>query len=90
MNKETPKEKTMITKGKIFGGVVVSAKTPKTVIVAVISSHRHPLYKKAVRTTRRFAAHNETLALIIGDKVRIKETKPISKTKHFMVLDKVV
>lgn len=76
-------------KGKIFTGVVVSAKTPKTVIVAIVSMHRHPLYKKAVRKTRRFAAHNESLALAIGDNVRIQETKPISKTKHFIVLEKV-
>jgi small subunit ribosomal protein S17 len=76
-------------KGKIFTGEVVSAKTPKTVIVAIISMHRHPLYKKAVRKTRRFAVHNESLTLAVGDTVRIQETKPISKTKHFIVLEKV-
>lgn len=71
-------------------GVVLSAKTPKTVIVAVESSHRHPLYKKAVRKTKHFAVHNETLTLSVGDKVSIGETRPITKTKHFKVLEKLV
>jgi small subunit ribosomal protein S17 len=74
--------------GKILTGVVMSVKNIKTVIVAVISSHRHPLYKKATRKTRRFAVHNESMTLAVGDTVRIQETKPISKTKHFIVLAK--
>jgi small subunit ribosomal protein S17 len=75
--------------GKIFTGEVVSNRTPKTVIVAVTSMHRHPIYKKAVRRTRRFPVHNESVQCAIGDTVRIQETKPISKTKHFIVLEKV-
>ena len=69
--------------------MVVSSKTPKTVIVAVQSSYRHPLYKKAVRRTRRFAAHNESFELVMGDKVKMRETKPVSRTKHFIVFEKV-
>jgi small subunit ribosomal protein S17 len=75
--------------GKIFTGEVVSTRLTKTVIVAVSSTYRHPLYRKAVRTTRRFSAHNESLELSVGDKVRIRETKPISKTKHFIVIEKI-
>lgn len=78
-----------MNKAKVFSGLVVSAKTAKTVIVAVASSFRHPLYKKAVRRTRRFAAHNESFELVVGDKVQMRETKPISKTKHFVVIKKV-
>ena len=69
-------------------GKVVSVKTAKTVIVAVVHQHRHPLYKKAVNRTRRFAVHNESLELKEGDKVHIVQTKPISRTKHFMVVAK--
>jgi len=75
--------------GKIFTGKVVSAKTAKTIIVAVSSTYTHPLYKKAIRTTRRFSVHNESLAVAVGDTVRIQETKPISKTKHFIVIEKM-
>jgi len=78
-----------MNKGKVFEGMVVSSKTPKTVIVAVQSSYRHPLYKKAVRRTRRFAAHNESFELVMGDKVKMRETKPVSRTKHFIVFEKV-
>lgn len=78
-----------MNKGKILDGVIVSAKTAKTVIVTVQSSHRHPLYKKAVRRIRRFAAHNENLELVAGDKVTIQEVNPISRTKHFIVVKKI-
>ncbi len=86
MNKD---EKKTTMPGRVIEGVVKSVKTPKTVIVAVQSSFRHPLYKKAVRRTRRFAAHNESFELAVGDTVRMRETKPISRTKHFIVFEKV-
>ena len=79
----------MNNKGKILTGTVVSAKTPQTVIITVASTHRHPLYKKAIRRTRRMAVHNTSLTLVVGDMVRVAETKPISRTKHFIVLEKV-
>ena len=71
-------------------GVVLSTKTPKTVIVAVVSTYRHPLYKKVARKTKYFAAYNESMTLSVGDKVIIGETRPITKTKHFKVLEKLV
>jgi small subunit ribosomal protein S17 len=76
-------------KGKIVEAKVVSVKNIKTVIVTVTTSFKHPLYQKAVRTTKRFAAHNESFELVDGDKVRIQETKPISKTKHYIVIEKL-
>lgn len=77
------------TKGKEMIGIVVSTKMKNTVIVEVEHSVRHPLYKKAVRKTKRFAAHNDSLDFARGDKVRIVETKPISRSKHFRVLEKL-
>jgi len=77
------------TKGKVFTGVVVSTKMNKTVIVSVTTVTRHPLYNKGVKHTVRHAAHVEGIDVSVGDTVHIKETKPISKTKHFIVLGKI-
>ena len=76
-------------KGQVMEGKVVSSKTPMTVIVAVVTTHRHPLYKKAVKKTKHFAVHNVDFTLVVGDKVKVRETKPISKTKHFIVVEKL-
>lgn len=76
-------------KAKTLTGIIVSQATPKTVIVAVESFKRHPLYKKAVRRTKRFAAHNESLTLAVGDTIRMAETRPLSRTKHFIVTEKI-
>lgn len=82
-------KKAEVINGKLLAGVVMSVKTPKTVIVAIESFHRHPLYKKAVRRTNRMAVHNESTELNVGDFVQIRETKPISRTKHFIVVGKI-
>lgn len=83
------KTKTAKKEGRTMIGQVVSVKTPKTIIVAVGSQSRHPLYKKMVRRTTKFAVHNESLELTVGDRVVIAETKPMSRTKHFVVVEKV-
>jgi small subunit ribosomal protein S17 len=70
-------------------GEVVSTRVPKMVTVRVERIRRHRLYKKAIRKTKRFAAHNESLTLAVGDRVEITDTKPISKTKHFNVVKKL-
>lgn len=88
MNNKPEKAKVQ-AKGKSFTGVVVSAKTPMTVIVAIVSTHRHPLYRKAVKKTKHFAVHNPTLDIVVGDKVMIRETRPITRTKHFIVESKL-
>ena len=72
---------------KIFTGVVVSTKMQKTVVVNVERKFRHPLYKKVVKKNKKFKAHNEKFDIKEGDIVRIKETRPISKTKHFEVIE---
>jgi small subunit ribosomal protein S17 len=75
--------------GKVLSGKVASAHMDKTVIVEVTHLARHPLYKKTIRKSRRFAAHNELPDLKVGDQVRIEETRPISKNKHFRVAEKL-
>jgi small subunit ribosomal protein S17 len=67
-------------------GMVVAKKTAKTVTVRVERQVRHPLYKKIVRQRRSFMAHDEQDACKVGDKVRIIETRPISKRKRWRVV----
>jgi small subunit ribosomal protein S17 len=62
-------------------GQVVSDKMEKTIVVAVETLVQHPLYKKRMRRTRKFKAHDETNEAQVGDIVRIAETRPISKEK---------
>lgn len=66
-------------------GTVVSDKMQKTVVVEVQSRGRHPLYKKIVRHSRRFKAHDEAGEAHVGDKVLIAETRPLSKEKRWRV-----
>ena len=68
-------------------GMVVSDKMDKTVVVAVIDNVRHPLYKKIVKRTVKFKAHDEQNACGIGDTVMIMETRPISKDKRGRVVE---
>lgn len=75
--------------GKTLVGKVVSTKMQKTVVVAVAHSFRHPLYRKAMIRTKRYACHNESLSLAEGDTVRITEVKPISRKKRFWVVAKI-
>lgn len=67
-------------------GKVVSDKMQKTVVVAVEVPKRHPIYKKMLKNTRKFKAHNEVGAKM-NDMVRIEECKPLSKDKCFVVLE---
>ena len=68
-------------------GVVVSDKMDKTVVVAIKTKVRHPLYGKMVNRTRKFKAHDEENACGIGDTVRIMETQPLSKDKRWRVAE---
>ena len=70
-------------------GTVASVKMNKTVIVEVSHDFQHPLYQKRIERKQRYACHNESLALAVGDTVKIAETKPVSRTKHFKVLEKI-
>jgi small subunit ribosomal protein S17 len=67
-------------------GVVVSDKMQKTVVVEVQSRGRHPFYKKVIRHSRRFKAHDEGGEAHMGDRVLIAETRPLSKDKRWRVV----
>ena len=66
-------------------GLVVSDKMDKTVVVEVTDKSKHPLYKKTITKTIKFKAHDENNECGIGDKVRIAETRKLSKTKNWRV-----
>lgn len=70
-------------------GRVVSDKMDKTIVVAVDYLKPHPLYRKTIRKTNKFHAHDETNQCKIGDVVRIGETRPLSKTKRWEVVEVV-
>ncbi len=71
---------------RILQGVVVSDVNDKTVIVRVERTVMHPLYKKYVKRHKKYAAHDPENRYRVGDVVRIRECRPISKTKHFEVI----
>ncbi|MDY6910195.1 MAG: 30S ribosomal protein S17 [Thermodesulfobacteriota bacterium] len=68
-------------------GTVVSNKMDKTVVVRVERLVRHPVYKKYVRRKSTFKAHDEANACQIGDQVLVQESRPLSKDKHWVVLE---
>jgi len=68
-------------------GMVVSAgKMDKTVVVAIVSNRKHPLYKKVVKQTTKFKAHDENNECGVGDTVEIMETRHMSKDKYYRVV----
>lgn len=68
-------------------GLVVSDKMQKTVVVAVENRAPHPKYGKIVVRTRRYKAHDEENQCHVGDRVRIQETRPLSRTKRWVVAE---
>ena len=74
---------------RILVGTVVSDKTDKTVTVLVERKVKHPLYGKIIRRSKKYHAHDEGNEFKPGDTVRIEETRPISKTKTWKVIDRV-
>jgi small subunit ribosomal protein S17 len=72
---------------KVRTGVVVSDRMDKTVIVRIESQKRHPLYGKSVRRSSRLAAHDEANEAHVGDLVRVMETRPLSKSKRWRVVE---
>ena len=67
-------------------GKVISNKMDKTIVVAVENNVRHPLYKKIVKTTYKLKAHDENNECHIGDKVKVMETRPLSKDKRWRLV----
>ena len=72
---------------KVREGVVVSNKMQKTIIVAEEQSKLHPLYKKRIKQTKKYTAHDEDGKAQIGDVVRIAETRPMSKNKRWRLVE---
>ncbi|MBP3291021.1 MAG: 30S ribosomal protein S17 [Clostridia bacterium] len=68
-------------------GIVTSDKMDKTVVVSITERVKHPLYKKIVSRTKKLKAHDENNACGIGDKVRVAETRPLSKDKCWRVVE---
>ena len=71
-------------------GVVVSSKMDKTVVVKVERTFRHPLYQKVVKSSKKYYAHNDGEKLEVGAKVKIIETRPLSKLKRWRVVSETV
>ena len=72
---------------KTMVGKVVSNKMDKTIVVAMEDSVKHPLYGKVVKRTVKFKAHDENNECSIGDRVRIMETRPLSKEKRWRLVE---
>lgn len=72
---------------RVLTGTVVSDKTDKTISVLVVSYIKHAKYGKRVKQSKKFAAHDELNQAKIGDVVKIMETRPLSKTKNFRLLE---
>ena len=71
---------------RVLEGVVVSDKMDKTIVVEVERRVQHPIYKKFIRRSKRYHAHDETNAIAVGATVRIIESRPMSKTKRWVVV----
>ena len=74
---------------KILNGVVVSDKSNKTITVMVERKYQHPLLKKVIKTKKKYSVHDEENKFKSGDKVSIRECRPISKTKKFEVVGEI-
>ncbi len=72
---------------KVLEGVIVGDKMEKTAVVEVEDRKKHPLYGKVMRTTKRYKAHDENNQCGVGDRVSIMETRPLSKTKRWRVVE---
>lgn len=87
MKKENEQKNNIAPKKiKIFSGKVVSDKMKDTIVVSIDSYKKHSMYGKYIRRQKRLKAHDQGNKCKIGDTVRIQETRPISKDKHFIVI----
>jgi small subunit ribosomal protein S17 len=72
---------------KVRTGLVVGSAMDKTVVVRVVDLKQHPVYKKVVRQSKKYMAHDEQNQCGVGDRVRIVETRPLSKQKRWRVVE---
>ena len=71
---------------RVLNGIICKANNKNTVVVEVERTFKHPIYKKYIKRSKKYHAHDETDALKVGDKVMIEETRPISKLKTWKVI----
>ena len=76
-----------LNRRKIREGLVVSSAMEKTAVVAVVERVRHARYSKTVQRTKRIYVHDEENAMVVGDRVRVAETRPMSKLKHWRLVE---
>ena len=74
------------TGGRVLSGTVMSTKMKDTVVVAVTRYVKHPKYKKYLKRVKRYHAHDLGNTKVVGERVSIKESRPLSKLKHFIVV----
>jgi len=72
---------------KLRDGTVLSSSMDKTAVVSVIDRVRHPLYRKTLQRTKKLYVHDEANDLNVGDRVRVQETRPLSKTKRWRLVE---
>ncbi len=72
---------------RILKGTVVSASSNKTISVSVVRKVMHPVYKKYIKKTKKYAAHDDKNICKVGQSVKIQENKPISKTKKWILIN---
>ena len=72
---------------RVLNGIICSAANKNTVVVEVERTFKHPIYKKYIKRSKKYHAHDESDALKVGDKVMIEETRPISKLKTWIVIN---
>lgn len=87
MNESNAPDKPARGRRKELVGLVVSNRMQKTIIVRVVRTESHPLYHKPVKKFRKFAAHDERQEAQVGDVVRIMETRPLSRTKRWRLVE---
>lgn len=74
---------------RVLVGTVISDKMDKTIVVRVDRRVKHPLYKKFITRSQRFSAHDEANSCNVGDTVRIRECRPLSRNKHFELVERM-
>ncbi len=74
---------------KILTGTVIATKMQNTVVIDVERRFRHRVYRKVIVRHKKYKVHNDLKDIVVGDEVKIQETKPISKEKHFILIEKL-
>jgi small subunit ribosomal protein S17 len=87
MAEQSSPQPTRPNRRKVREGLVASNAMDKTVIVSVVERVRHPRYAKTVQRTKRLYAHDETNEVRVGDRVRVQETRPLSKLKRWRIVE---